>query len=92
MCVCMYSLMSSLCFIAGHVGAPLPCNDIKLVDVAEMNYYASNGEGEVRACVCFIVVCVCSYTHLTESLLVSLSGVRTRSKCFSGIFERSRKD
>lgn len=32
---------------AGHVGAPLPCNDIKLVDVAEMNYYASNGEGEV---------------------------------------------
>lgn len=32
---------------AGHVGAPLPCNDIKLVDVAEMNYYAANGEGEV---------------------------------------------
>ncbi|CAM4618222.1 unnamed protein product [Leuciscus chuanchicus] len=34
-------------WIAGHVGAPLPCNDIKLVDVAEMNYYAANGEGEV---------------------------------------------
>ncbi|KAG5263906.1 hypothetical protein AALO_G00269950 [Alosa alosa] len=32
---------------AGHVGAPLPCNDIKLVDVAEMNYLAANGEGEV---------------------------------------------
>ncbi|XP_051505874.1 long-chain-fatty-acid--CoA ligase 1-like [Myxocyprinus asiaticus] len=32
---------------AGHVGAPLPCNDIKLVDVGEMNYYATNGEGEV---------------------------------------------
>nr|XP_020490039.1 long-chain-fatty-acid--CoA ligase 1-like [Labrus bergylta]XP_020490041.1 long-chain-fatty-acid--CoA ligase 1-like [Labrus bergylta]XP_020490042.1 long-chain-fatty-acid--CoA ligase 1-like [Labrus bergylta]XP_029133291.1 long-chain-fatty-acid--CoA ligase 1-like [Labrus bergylta] len=32
---------------AGHVGAPLPCNSIKLVDVAEMNYLASNGEGEV---------------------------------------------
>ncbi|XP_034038236.1 long-chain-fatty-acid--CoA ligase 1-like [Thalassophryne amazonica] len=32
---------------AGHVGAPLPCNLIKLVDVAEMNYLAANGEGEV---------------------------------------------
>ena len=32
----------------GHVGAPLPCNSIKLVDVAEMNYLAANGEGEVR--------------------------------------------
>ncbi|XP_061643760.1 long-chain-fatty-acid--CoA ligase 1-like isoform X1 [Phyllopteryx taeniolatus] len=32
---------------AGHVGAPLPCNFIKLVDVAEMNYLAVNGEGEV---------------------------------------------
>ncbi|XP_064201164.1 long-chain-fatty-acid--CoA ligase 1-like isoform X1 [Anguilla rostrata] len=32
---------------AGHVGAPLPCNSVKLVDVAEMNYYAINGEGEV---------------------------------------------
>uniref|UniRef100_A0A671W7L2 Arachidonate--CoA ligase n=1 Tax=Sparus aurata TaxID=8175 RepID=A0A671W7L2_SPAAU len=32
---------------AGHVGAPLPCNSIKLVDVSEMNYLAVNGEGEV---------------------------------------------
>uniref|UniRef100_A0A1A7XA56 long-chain-fatty-acid--CoA ligase n=1 Tax=Iconisemion striatum TaxID=60296 RepID=A0A1A7XA56_9TELE len=32
---------------AGHVGPPLPCNIIKLVDVAEMNYLAANGEGEV---------------------------------------------
>ncbi|XP_053498435.1 long-chain-fatty-acid--CoA ligase 1b [Ictalurus furcatus] len=32
---------------AGHVGPPLPCNILKLVDVAEMNYLAVNGEGEV---------------------------------------------
>uniref|UniRef100_A0A8C5AWI8 Arachidonate--CoA ligase n=1 Tax=Gadus morhua TaxID=8049 RepID=A0A8C5AWI8_GADMO len=32
---------------SGHVGAPLPCNLIKLVDVAEKNYFASKGEGEV---------------------------------------------
>lgn len=32
----------------GHVGAPLPCNLVKLVDVPEMNYLAVNGEGEVK--------------------------------------------
>ncbi|KAB0406381.1 hypothetical protein E2I00_001850 [Balaenoptera physalus] len=32
---------------AGHVGAPMPCNIIKLVDVEEMNYVAAKGEGEV---------------------------------------------
>lgn len=32
---------------AGHVGAPMPCNLIKLVDVEEMNYMASKGEGEI---------------------------------------------
>uniref|UniRef100_A0A671Y006 Long-chain-fatty-acid--CoA ligase n=1 Tax=Sparus aurata TaxID=8175 RepID=A0A671Y006_SPAAU len=33
--------------VEGHVGVPLPCNIVKLVDVEEMNYFASNGEGEV---------------------------------------------
>uniref|UniRef100_A0A668ARQ3 Long-chain-fatty-acid--CoA ligase n=1 Tax=Myripristis murdjan TaxID=586833 RepID=A0A668ARQ3_9TELE len=32
---------------SGHVGVPVPCNVVKLVDVEEMNYFASNGEGEV---------------------------------------------
>uniref|UniRef100_A0A4W5KR23 Long-chain-fatty-acid--CoA ligase n=1 Tax=Hucho hucho TaxID=62062 RepID=A0A4W5KR23_9TELE len=32
---------------SGHVGAPIPCNIVKLVDVEDMNYFASNGEGEV---------------------------------------------
>lgn len=30
-----------------HVGPPLPCCGIKLVDVAEMEYFASDGKGEV---------------------------------------------
>ena len=34
--------------IIGHVGPPLPCNKIKLVDVPEMEYYAKDGKGEVR--------------------------------------------
>ncbi|KAM4836659.1 long-chain-fatty-acid--CoA ligase 1 isoform 1-T1 [Thomomys bottae] len=32
---------------AGHVGAPMPCSIIKLVDVEEMNYMAAKGEGEI---------------------------------------------
>lgn len=44
------NLLSFLNYFAlsiGHVGAPLPCNLIKLVDVPEKNYFASKGEGEV---------------------------------------------
>lgn len=37
----------------GHVGPPLPCNLVKLVDVAEMNYLAVNGEGEVCVLWCY---------------------------------------
>ncbi|XP_031548879.1 long-chain-fatty-acid--CoA ligase 5-like [Actinia tenebrosa] len=32
---------------AGHVGSPLPCNLVKLMDVPEKGYYAKDGKGEV---------------------------------------------
>lgn len=31
----------------GHVGPPLPCCGIKLIDVPEMEYFASEGKGEI---------------------------------------------
>lgn len=31
----------------GHVGPPIPCNIVKLVDVEEMEYFAKNNQGEV---------------------------------------------
>lgn len=34
-------------FVPGHVGVPSPCNQIKLVDVAELGYFAKNNAGEV---------------------------------------------
>ncbi|XP_055528399.1 long-chain-fatty-acid--CoA ligase 1 isoform X1 [Wyeomyia smithii] len=34
-------------FVPGHVGPPVACNAIKLVDVPEMEYYASQQHGEI---------------------------------------------
>ncbi|KFM72649.1 Long-chain-fatty-acid--CoA ligase 1, partial [Stegodyphus mimosarum] len=34
-------------YSVGHVGPPLPCCHIKLIDVPEMEYFAVNGQGEV---------------------------------------------
>lgn len=46
--VAVRSEVTTRFMLSGHVGPPLPCNSIKLVDVAEMNYLAARGEGEVR--------------------------------------------
>uniref|UniRef100_A0A672QTQ7 Long-chain-fatty-acid--CoA ligase n=1 Tax=Sinocyclocheilus grahami TaxID=75366 RepID=A0A672QTQ7_SINGR len=48
-CCCLACFVHVLLWFvsAGHVGAPLPCNLIKLLDVAEKNYFAAKGEGEI---------------------------------------------
>lgn len=33
--------------VPGHVGAPSPCNAIKLIDVPELGYFAKDNAGEV---------------------------------------------
>ncbi|XP_041088297.1 long-chain-fatty-acid--CoA ligase 6-like isoform X1 [Polyodon spathula] len=42
---CTFSMPGD--WTAGHVGAPLPCALVKVVDIKDMNYLASNGEGEI---------------------------------------------
>ncbi|KAG7281283.1 hypothetical protein CRUP_030966 [Coryphaenoides rupestris] len=42
---CTFSMPGD--WTAGHVGAPLPCAMVKLVDIPEMNYFAKNSEGEI---------------------------------------------
>nr|XP_056705269.1 long-chain-fatty-acid--CoA ligase 5 [Euleptes europaea] len=42
---CTFSLAGD--WTTDHVGPPLACNLIKLDDVAEMNYFAANNEGEI---------------------------------------------
>ncbi len=33
---------------SGHVGSPLACNMMKVVDVPEMSYFAKDNKGEVK--------------------------------------------
>ena len=87
---------------SGHVGPPLPCNAVKLVDVAEMNYLAANGEGEVRSSASLERRCLqrmrtnpLFHSELTLTSyfgLVSSVGVCQRTKRIPGIPEGPRED
>lgn len=48
-CGAVCALQVPGCTTSGHVGPPLPCNLIRLVDVPEMNYFAAQNQGEVSA-------------------------------------------
>lgn len=45
-CAVTFQLYNDLS-AAGHVGPPIPCNIVKLVDVEDMEYFAKNGQGEI---------------------------------------------
>lgn len=58
---------------AGHVGMPLPCNYMKLADVEEMSYFASNGEGEVGSrdemeMMALVTINVSAENHLASNI------------------------
>lgn len=46
-CTTVITLQSPGDPVPGHVGGPIACNYVKLIDVAEMEYYAKDGIGEV---------------------------------------------
>jgi long-chain acyl-CoA synthetase len=46
-CVAPVSLTVQGDHVPEHVGPPVACCCVKLVDVPEMEYYAANGQGEV---------------------------------------------
>lgn len=49
--------------IIGHVGCPLPCCKVKLVDVPEMGYYAKDNKGEVCCLIYYKINYYCLTLH-----------------------------
>lgn len=76
--------------ISGHVGIPIPCNIVKLVDVEEMNYFASNDEGEVMEHHFINHILKCHWTLLW--LWCFVLGLCQREECVSWISQWPRKD
>lgn len=91
-----YCLCCPLFLIIGHVGPPLPCNKIKLVDVPEMEYYAKDGKGEVRKSLNptwrifflsqkWVTISTLSYFVLIGSFWCHVIGLFLRAECVQGI-------
>lgn len=47
MYICSLFFSSPTFLSLGNVGPPMPCCEIKLADVEDMNYYAKDNKGEV---------------------------------------------
>ena len=47
-----FLMMRLISVSPGHVGPPIPCNVIKLIDAPEEGYYAKDGTGEVSGVTC----------------------------------------
>lgn len=62
---------SSHLLTVGHVGPPLLCNILKLVDVPDMNYLAVNGEGEVHVTGCYHLFVLHSLFFVSQLIAVS---------------------
>lgn len=72
------------CSPSGHVGAPLPCNLIKLVDVPEKNYFASKQEGEVSQHQSSVNLSF--FPSLVQHISTSVPpGLRQGSQCLQGL-------
>ncbi|GAB1302547.1 Long-chain-fatty-acid--CoA ligase 5 [Apodemus speciosus] len=46
-CLLYGCLAQNIRYVLGHVGTPVACNFVKLEDVADMNYFSVNNEGEI---------------------------------------------
>lgn len=75
-------LAQNIWSVLGHVGTPVACNFVKLEDVADMNYFSVNNEGEVGS----------SCPALRQSEWGGLVQKELRAAIWLGLASTSRKE